>query len=286
MYCSKCGSFNNEGTAFCGNCGNQLSAVQANAQNYGGQPYVMNSPQQSFNQANYAQSSTVNSKDALVDAYIGKNVVKIRSKKFSWPTFLFGVPYAFYRKMWGLGLLWMLLSVIPLSPLILAIVFGVKFNEMYLKKVNERVDKIVSENPGKSKEELQRICTQKGGTALGLVILIYVFIVAIITGLMILATFMTNEVVDDARASAAKTEAAMIVSGVNNFCLSQQLKEQMTGAKNICADGITKSEISQMVDLGNAEVIDIEYNEKITYLKVKTNNILVEYDGTNYKFSK
>ncbi len=79
--------------------------------------------------------------------------------------------------------------------------------------------------------------------------------------------------VEDARISAGKSEAQMIYSGINNYCASSMMEEQLNGKDDICADGVTTEEVSQMVNLGNAIVNKVTYsNGKVTELEVESNN--------------
>jgi len=122
---------------------------------------------------------------------------------------------------------------------------------------------------------------KKGFTLIEL--LAVIIILAIVA---LIATPIVLDVVDDARISAAKSEAAMIVSGVNNYCAAANMQEQLNGTKSICTDenGVTKEDVATMVDLGNAKVNSITYaNGKVTSLKVESNTKEVEYDGSTYK---
>ena len=50
------------------------------------------------------------------------------------------------------------------------------------------------------------------------------------------------------------------------------MQNQLTGEVNICADGVT-TEVSQMVNLGNAKVTEVSYsNGKITNLVIESNS--------------
>jgi len=79
----------------------------------------------------------------------------------------------------------------------------------------------------------------------------------------------------------------MIVSGINNYCAVAAMKEQLDGTPNPCSDGVTVSEVSSMVDLGSATVLDISYyNGKVTHLKVKYGKRIIEYNGNTYEYVK
>ena len=111
---------------------------------------------------------------------------------------------------------------------------------------------------------------KKGFTLIEL--LAVIIILAIIA---LIATPIILNVIDDARKSAGKSEASMILSGINNYCATSAMKNQLDGSVDICTDddGVTIDDVSQMVSLGNAKVLEVEYeNGKVTKLKVKSNN--------------
>ena len=111
---------------------------------------------------------------------------------------------------------------------------------------------------------------KKGFTLIEL--LAVIIILAIIA---LIATPIILNVIDDARKSAGKSEASMILSGINNYCATSAMKNQLDGSIDICndTDGVTIDDVSKMVSLGNAEVLEVEYqNGKVTKLKIKSNN--------------
>ena len=121
------------------------------------------------------------------------------------------------------------------------------------------------------------MCMKKGFTLIEL--LAVIIILAIVA---LIATPIVLDVVNDAKDSAAKSEASMIVSGVNNYCAAADMKEQLTGETNICEDGVTPEEVSTMVDLGNAKVNSITFDGKVTSLEVESNDRTVKYNGSTY----
>lgn len=128
---------------------------------------------------------------------------------------------------------------------------------------------------------------KKGFTLIEL--LAVIIILAIVA---LVATPIILNVVDDARESAARSEASMIVSGVNNYCATAAMKNQLDStAENICADadGVTKEEVATMVNLGNAKVTSITYNPTsgaVTALTITSNTYTVTYNGTTFSVSK
>lgn len=88
-----------------------------------------------------------------------------------------------------------------------------------------------------------------------------------------------NEFVD----TAGRSEANMVLSGINNYCATSAMKSQLDGSVDICADGVTVDEVSTMVSLGNIEVTKVTYeNEKVTELVVVSNGITytLQSDGS------
>ena len=125
---------------------------------------------------------------------------------------------------------------------------------------------------------------KKGFTLIEL--LAVIIILAIVA---LIATPIVLNVVDDAKDSAAKSEASMIVSGVNNYCAVAAMKEQLDGTASICADAdyVTAEEVKTMVDLGNASVTSITYTSgKVTALEISSNGRTVTYNGTTYSYTK
>ena len=109
---------------------------------------------------------------------------------------------------------------------------------------------------------------KKGFTLIEL--LAVIIILAIVA---LIATPIILNVISDARISAGRSEASMIYSGINNYCATADMQNQLNGKENICADGVTTEEVSQMVNLGNAKVEEVSYsNGKITNLVIESNN--------------
>ena len=78
-------------------------------------------------------------------------------------------------------------------------------------------------------------------------------VIIILAIIALIATPIILNVIDDAKKSAGLSEANMVYSGINNYCAASDLKNQLDGSVDICADGVTTDEIASMVNLGNAE---------------------------------
>lgn len=212
MNCPKCGSNINEGEKFCKVCGNQIVEMSFQQQQPV-EPIVVNTELNNFQQPEQSniqqvyQPNTMNQQvnntqysnneindDELIKNYIGKNAEKLMDNKFSWCSFLFSTMYFLYRKMWFLGLCWLvgssiLTSFLPTYGATLVfvgnIVMAVQFKKLYINHVKEQINKIKSENLGKSREELNSICRNKGGTTIWPVIVSAVIYLIVIVFAMI-----------------------------------------------------------------------------------------------------
>ena len=180
------------GTATNQNMNNQFQNNNQNQGMYQTQPEPTYMHQQeNYQQQTYYQQPVqrigINT-EALIDTYIGNNVDKIRNRTFSFCTFIFGMWYTLYRKMWLLTILLFIVRLIlemflpsfsPFILLVIDIVISVQFKEIYLNHVKEQVEKIKRENPEKTQEQLISICRKKGGTAGLLLIIIFIAIFAL-----------------------------------------------------------------------------------------------------------
>ncbi len=101
-----------------------------------------------------------------------------------------------------------------------------------------------------------------------LAVIILLAIVALI------ATPIILDVIDDARISAGRSEANMILSGINNYCDTEEIKFQMdSNYSKICTSSMDKDDVLTMVNLGNATIDKITYNgSKLTELVITSNN--------------
>lgn len=125
---------------------------------------------------NYSKTSTeiVTSDEDYIKAYIKTNYYRIKNKKFNIGALIFGPFYCIYRKMYSLGILLLIIELLFVSSiggdyttvieLFINLYLAIKINEIYLKKVNTRIDNIKNNNPDKSSTELIKICSEEGGT--------------------------------------------------------------------------------------------------------------------------
>ena len=107
-------------------------------------------------------------------------------------------------------------------------------------------------------------------------------VIVILAIVALIATPIILDVVEDARKSAAASEANMIVSGINTFCATAEMKAQIDDEyTDICADGVTTSEVPNMVSMGNATLEGNPTYEggRVTAITVISNNYKVVMTG-------
>ena len=110
---------------------------------------------------------------------------------------------------------------------------------------------------------------KKGFTLIEL--LAVIIILAIVA---LIATPIVLDVIEDARISAGRSEANMILGGINNYCASEEMKAQLDpNYTRICTSDMDKDDVPTMVNLGNAIVDELVYDgEKLTTLVITSNN--------------
>lgn len=144
----------------------------------------------------YATTYTPSGDDKYVKAYIGTNYEHIKNSKISLPALFFGAYYLLYRKVWNCALIYIIInaaaqlllgdSLSTLAAIILNIYTAYKFKDIYLKKVDNHVERIKQENLDKTNEELINICKKKGGVTIAAPIIgffgiyIIIFLIAVI----------------------------------------------------------------------------------------------------------
>ena len=98
-------------------------------------------------------------------------------------------------------------------------------------------------------------------------------VIIILAIVALIATPIILNVIEDARISAGKSEANMILGGINNYCASEEMKYQLDNSyERICTSSMDKDDIPTMVNLGNATINEIVYDgEKLTTLVITSN---------------
>ena len=130
-----------------------------------------------IDQSKYAYAMTTDSggDDKYVKAYIGQNYQSIKRMKFSFPALIFGPWYLLYRKVWGYAIAIIIISIAAqflltsdlkdFVNIIMNIFVACKFQSIYMKQAEDKVEQIKQQNLDKTTNELLDICRKKGGTS-------------------------------------------------------------------------------------------------------------------------
>ena len=196
--------------------------------------------------------------DDLINAYIGDNVEAIRNRGFSFNTFLFGIYYVIYRKVWPMLLKWVLLDIlikllfgkllIIIGKLVINLYFSYQFKDFYLEYVEKQVNKIKEQNKDKPREELINICKRKGGTLIPSNIAL---ILGIILYIILLIDVIQNEfsiIVNKVNKKDSIGELNYIVP--SNLSIQQPLDEEAKfygthNSHDICSLKVTSTQVTQ-----------------------------------------
>ena len=170
MYkCRRCGAIIQNGDNFCRSCGINLLNQKVLCE---------------------LKEEKVNDNE-LINAYIGKNADKLKNG-FSICSLFGGTVYFFYRKMWLLGITWILVNYLfglylPSAFLYLFVIFDIfiafNFKKYYLNYVKEQIKKIKIYNNYLDNNDLKELCQKNGGTSI---------IALIITIIIAIAVFIIN----------------------------------------------------------------------------------------------
>lgn len=210
--------------------------------------------------------------DVFTDAFIGKNVNKIKNVKFSIWAFLFSSLYLWYRKMYKLfgivfgfslisSLLFSILNIPFMSYVVsigIGIVLGIKFKDLYLKHVYTSVDKIKNNNSDKTPEEVINICSKKGGTTIIPIIVGIVLGIVIPIALVLMAMNSTKGYVDTAKKDTMIDDARNAIEVVRNDVVTNGLKES---SKTYTIDDLN--------NILEKQLITSPYNNNYTDVKVQ-----------------
>ncbi len=109
---------------------------------------------------------------------------------------------------------------------------------------------------------------------LGFTLIELLAVIIILAIVALIATSIVLDIIYDARISAGKSEANMILGGINNYCASEEMKYQLGNSyTRICTSSMDKNDVPTMVNLGNAEIKEIAYDgKKLTTLVIESNN--------------
>ena len=258
VQCPNCQAYVSGSSQFCTNCGQQLKqhTSQAPAQQYrdlpqGQTPVQQFSTNQGIIQANaqVIKSQAEKNRDQeerikYQKAYFGKSYERVTTSSFSFPTFLFGIPYLLIYKLYSEAINWFvtliivavvtgLLSIVLffISPIIslgvlgfqiyLGIKFAKKFYPAYLERANREINEIMQKTT--DEEERLRLCKKANRPSY---IWLTVFILLLISpiALEMYSSRKSTEWIDSSRQDTFANTAEMYLYGVKNEALGNNLQ--------------------------------------------------------------
>ena len=118
------------------------------------------------------KEKVVDEDEELERAYVGVKYDRFKTGVFNFGAFFFGMWYLFYRKMYLIGLIECIVSILLgyifssiIVSIVLAVIIGFIANPLYLNHVKRSVASIKEMNKDKSFEQLKEICHYQGGTS-------------------------------------------------------------------------------------------------------------------------
>ena len=196
--CPNCGKTLDVGETVCSNCGVNILEQNDEEANFEEKNEDIR-PKRFISKRHYGPDLFKHDDDfLLLNEYIGNNIPRMKSG-ISWCTLFFGPFYMFYRKMWVLGIISVIvytvaLLVIPnqtigaIVILLYALVLAIKFKDTYINKALSDIEQIKAANPDKSDEDLIPDVAYKGGVSQIslLVTFIILIIVVVVNGAVIM----------------------------------------------------------------------------------------------------
>ena len=138
----------------------------------------------SYNYDGVIESNQLNEEE-LLKLYARKDSIKIFYQKWSWPAFLFGPLYFWYRKMMLSGFVFYFAFlavnyfieiswIVIILNILLSIIAGLCFSSLYLQKARDDLKKIHENND--NLEVIKKKCESKGRVSDAVIIILGVII--------------------------------------------------------------------------------------------------------------
>lgn len=203
-----------------------------------------------------------NTKDSLLENYIGEDYKWICERPFNIYALLFSWMYFVYRKLYIIGIFGLILTGIVIKYLSVLIVpfiiismliCGFMFNKIYLFVINKRISKIKNNSIDLNSSELLKKCRRKGG-------------VNVVFALIVFLGFMAIMVLSYTNIDYGMQEGKYLEENSNNKANCKSLAKK---SYNIVLSNET---LSGEIEEALCEVIHASDNNYGIFLKLKDNN--------------
>lgn len=309
MNCPRCGSAILQGQNKCNNCGlifinTSTDRPQTNSNN---NISIANGVQ---TQNNSEQVKTQEEPINLEGYYTGKNYDKLKNRKWSWNTFIFGFIYTLYRKLILISLIWIAVDIASIVIMgkysiavigILNVVMSLLFHYIYFAIANNKIDGVKRKYWGHNVDEIIYRVSKKGGTSgLAIFFLGFSVVATIIVSILLYIVYYPQYYVDkmffrvpsdfESFSSGSDNRSSFVYSDNVNYCTIVASKvEGYDSVDDYIDDKINgKGEYldrSKTSILGRDwEFIDITFSNtsKSYYYITEENGIVYDYEFNIY----
>ncbi len=328
MNCPRCKNVIASGASKCDNCG--LIFINSNEQNNNTQEnntindtvdteQMVNdnsnvNTEQIANQnnnVNNEQNSNINEDNVinLEGYFVGKNYEKLKRRKWSLNTLIFGFAYTLYRKLILLSLVWLAIdvaSVVIMGKYSVFVIFGLNFvmsflfHYIYFALSNNKIDGVKRKYWGRSIDELIYRTSRKGGTSgLAIFFLIFSGIVGCIVALLLYIVYYPQYYVDklyfrvpsdfDEYSSDTGDKSSFVYSDNVNYCSIVASKEEDYSTaddyinKRIGTnENVEKDKISIFGDEWDVITIKNSEDSKVYYHVIEKDGVVYNYEFNIY----
>lgn len=295
-FCGKCGAKLSSTDLFCGVCGERVNSGQTQPTT---RPLVDNVNSNTNNNYN---TGAINDEE-LRRAYIGNKYSDFKDGGLSWLAFFFSFYYLLYRKMYLFGFLWLFGSIISIFfPFFQVLLFGlqifmlIKFKDLYIKHVDNKINKIKIENSNVSRSQLVDICARKGGTSVGFLVLTFVIV---FLSMIFITTPIIMGIIDDVRNdnnldgyddnnnyyeennNSSNSDNGLVI--IENCSGKNKVVANVKNGNIVLSGKIENKKYNKTLDIGNVdkiEVVSTDSCDQFTLVYIDTNNYLYRIDMT------
>ncbi len=231
-------------------------------------------------------------KEKYIKAFINKN--EINKKQFSITGILLGPILLLYKKMFISSFILLILVGITayfnlelaiLLELMIHLIIGFKYNEMYLNHVNKKIDEILISNSDKEEKELLNICKRKGKPFTPIIIFIGIIGIGSITLIPLLLKKEKKPII------GTQVLNNLTYTIPNAYQLGKNQSNNYhhyyhIDNNNNCEITITthkNKKIDQLLNNSSKETIQMNQNSFIHQYKDSTDYYLIENNNVIYK---
>ena len=312
MNCPRCKNVIADGSSKCDNCG--LIFINSNEQNNVSTENVVNSTtEQTFNQESVSPTDNTNvNQDNMVNLegyFVGKNYDKLKKRKWSFNTLLFGFAYTLYRKLILLSLIWIAIdvaSVVIMGKYSIFVILGLNvimsllFHYIYFALSNNKIDNVKRKYWGHNIDEIIYRTSKKGGTSgLGIFFLGFSGVVACIVGILLYVVYYPQYYVDklyfrvpssfEKYSSDTEGKTSFVYSDNVNYCSIIASKEADYSSASEYIDkrvaneeNVKKEEKSIFGNNWNVVTVEHSDNSKVYYYVIEKGGVVYNYEFNIY----